>query len=75
MSKDWIGAFVKYVHKLKSSKLPLKTQAGMLYICMYGSNGHNIKGGSNGHFNHADPTRGQRFFSMYGGKELLSMNF
>jgi hypothetical protein len=27
------------------------------------SSGHNIKGGSNGHFNHVDPTRGQRFFS------------
>lgn len=36
MSKDWIGAFVKYVHKLKSSKLPLKTQDGVLCICMYG---------------------------------------
>ena len=27
------------------------------------STGHNIKGGSNGHFNHADPTKGWRFFS------------
>ena len=28
------------------------------------SNGHNIKGGSNGHFNHVDPIRGHHFFSL-----------
>ena len=27
--------------------------------------GHNIKGGSNGHFNHANPIKGQRFFSLW----------
>ena len=26
--------------------------------------GHNIKGGSNGHFNHVDPTKGERSFSL-----------
>ena len=29
-------------------------------------------GGSNGHFNHVDPTRGQRFFSIESGFTLES---
>ena len=33
----------------------------------YVSSGHNIKGGSNGHFNHPDLTRGQRFLSLWRG--------
>ena len=28
------------------------------------ASGHNTKGESNRHFNHANPTRGQRFFSL-----------
>ena len=39
------------------------------------SNGHNINGGSNGHFNHVDPTRGQCFFSVVNVSQILAEYF